>query len=245
MVDKDMYEFETLSIFLTDSPLKIVEQYITVFENQDDEATCLLFGTISNIKRKKQKNGRTYAYIELLTRDGVIEGTVFNHQYTLYQSLIEKGSNIVIIGRKSGGQFTTSRIFGLREWVDAIADTDVSTLQINERILFDMEYFGHTEVVDEEASGKVVVLIKMNTNFNPRITSYKVKTGEVIDLRIHKDKFYSKDNGSQLLNVGDMIELVNYEMKPKKKKVDGGWIDLPEKEPWLNGMKFIKQIKDK
>lgn len=113
----EMYEYETLSIFINGNPFDNVKQYFTKFEEYEDNSKCVVCGTITSIKRKKQKNGKQYAYLEVLTpEEGMIEGVVFNTQLVRYQEVIVKGSNVVILAEKSGGQFKTDKIKTLDQW---------------------------------------------------------------------------------------------------------------------------------
>jgi DNA polymerase-3 subunit alpha len=113
----EMYEYETLSIFINGNPFDDVKQYFTKFEDYEDNSRCVVCGTITSIKRKKQKNGKQYAYLEILTpEDGMVEGVVFNTQLVRFQELIVKGNNVVILAEKNGGQFKTDKIKTLDQW---------------------------------------------------------------------------------------------------------------------------------
>lgn len=113
----EMYEYETLSIFINGNPFDDVSHYFTKFEEYEDNSKCVVCGTITSIKRKKQKNGKQYAYLEVLTPgEGMVEGVVFNSQLVKYQDLITKGSNVIILAEKNGGQFKTDKIKTLEMW---------------------------------------------------------------------------------------------------------------------------------
>lgn len=113
----EMYEYETLSIFINGNPFDDVKHNFTKFENYEDNAKCVVCGTITSVKRKKQKNGKQYAYLEVLTpEEGMVEGVVFNSQLMKYQDLITKGSNVIILAEKNGGQFKTDKIKSLDQW---------------------------------------------------------------------------------------------------------------------------------
>jgi DNA polymerase III subunit alpha len=128
MGNPEMYEFQTLSIFLNGNPFDKYRPIINPFDSYEDgEEKVLLAGTIVNIQRKKQKGGGTYAYIEVLTLDGIYEGMVFKDKYTEYNDLIEKGSNVVMLVKKSGSQFIVSRMRTLDSWRD-IADKKLNKL---------------------------------------------------------------------------------------------------------------------
>lgn len=112
----EMYEYETMSIFINGNPFDSVMKNFKPFESFEEEAMCIAIGTITSVKRKKQKNGKTMAYIELLTPEKMIEGMVFATQYTEYQDILKKGKNVLIHCKKSGNQFVTNRMMSLEEW---------------------------------------------------------------------------------------------------------------------------------
>lgn len=117
MNSPEMYEYETLSIFINGNPFDSVKEHFKSLEAYDDNSQCVVCGTITSIKRKKQKNGKPYAYLELLTPiDGMIEGVVFNKQLVAFQDIIKKGSNVIILATKNGGQFKTDKMKTLEQW---------------------------------------------------------------------------------------------------------------------------------
>jgi len=117
MGSPEMYEYETLSIFINGNPFDDVKHHFRPFSLYGDDKKCVAVGTITSVKRKKQKNGKPYAYIELLTpTEGIIEGVIFNNQLVQYQDIIEKGNNIVILATKSGGQFRAEQMKTLQQW---------------------------------------------------------------------------------------------------------------------------------
>lgn len=117
MSSPEMYEYETLSIFINGTPFDSVVHYFTPFSEYEDGKRCVVCGTITSIKRKKQRNGLTYAYIEVLTpQEGIIEGVVFNKQLVEYQDVIVKGNNVIILAEKNYGQFKAEKFKTLDMW---------------------------------------------------------------------------------------------------------------------------------
>jgi DNA polymerase-3 subunit alpha len=116
MDSPEMYEYETMSIFINGNPFDSVMKNFKPFESFEEEAMCIAIGTITSVKRKKQKNGKTMAYIELLTPEKMIEGMVFASQYTQYQDLMKKGKNVLVYCKKNGNQFVTDKMMSLEEW---------------------------------------------------------------------------------------------------------------------------------
>lgn len=101
MQDEHMWEFDTLSMFLTHNPLKNAAKHIaqTLEETQDGQCVVLL-AVIVDVQRKKDKNGRPYAYLHLYTSEGITEVACWPSQYKQYQPLIKKGNDVAIFCRK-------------------------------------------------------------------------------------------------------------------------------------------------
>lgn len=115
MSSPEMYEFNTLSIFLNGNPFDGIV-FKKTFESTPEGEMCIVGGTITDIQYKKQKNGGRYAFIHTLTREGIIEGVAFNTKYMEYQDLIKKGNNIVFLAKKSGSQFVVDKMKLLDVW---------------------------------------------------------------------------------------------------------------------------------
>jgi DNA polymerase-3 subunit alpha len=111
-----MWEFETLSMFLTSNPLDDAYQYITPWNNVDDGLETVILCVIVDIKRKKDKNGNAFAYLDLYTPFGVIESTCWAGQYKQYNDLIKKGNCLSVLGRKRDGQFFVKSMKTYETW---------------------------------------------------------------------------------------------------------------------------------
>ncbi len=119
---EDMYEYETLSIFLNGTPFDNYKDIFKPIEQfPEGSEKILIGGTITDIQRKKDKSGKQYAYIWLLTvHDGMQECIAFASTYSEYKSLIEKGSNVVLLVKPSGTQFIVSKMRTFENWQQAI-----------------------------------------------------------------------------------------------------------------------------
>ena len=116
MQDEYMWEFDTLSMFITDNPLKEVSHYVTDWELiKDGEEPCIL-AVIIDIKRKKDKNNNVFAYLDLYTTSGIIEAVAWSSKYKKYSDLIQKGKAISILGRKNEGKIFVNEIKTFEQW---------------------------------------------------------------------------------------------------------------------------------
>ena len=117
-LDEYLWEFDTLSMFLTNDPLESAYKYITyrwddVAENTETTILCV----ITDIKRKKDKHGNQFAYIDLYTPDGIIEGTIWSRQLKDYFDLIKKGNCVAMLGRKNEDHFFVSKVKPYKQWI--------------------------------------------------------------------------------------------------------------------------------
>ena len=99
--DEYLWEFDTLSMFLTNDPLKDAYKYTKIdWDLVMDGDKTVLFCVIVDVKRKKDKNGNQFAYLDLYTPYGIIEATIWSSQLKEYSDYIKKGSCLAILGRK-------------------------------------------------------------------------------------------------------------------------------------------------
>lgn len=93
------------------------------------------------------------------------------------------------------------------------------------------ECLGYISYIDESYSKDISIVtnIKINSYGTPFITLYQIATGKTVTLKTNK-KYYA----DKPLSDFDIIKIVDVQSKPKKRKVDGKWIQLEEKEFILN-----------
>ena len=116
--DEYMWEFDTLSMFLTDDPLKSAYQYTqTNWENIEDGAKTVLFCVLVKVERKKDKNGNQFAYLDLYTPFGIIESTIWSSQLKEYSDLIVRGKCLAILGRKRENHFFVEKVKPYNTWL--------------------------------------------------------------------------------------------------------------------------------
>lgn len=117
----DMYEFETLSMFLTTNPFKdISDELLTKFSDIDNKCDCVILTSIIDIKRKKDKRNNQFAYVDLYTCEGVIEGICWASCYNKYQQLIKKGNHLAMLGEKQDDKLIIKKIKTFEQWLEDI-----------------------------------------------------------------------------------------------------------------------------
>lgn len=117
--DSYLWEFETLSMFLTNDPLKDAYKYTeTDWDLAQDGDKLTLFCVIVDIKRKKDKHGNQFAYLDLYTPYGIIEATIWSSQLKTYLEDIKKGNCLAILGRKrEGNHFFVEKVKPYNTWL--------------------------------------------------------------------------------------------------------------------------------
>lgn len=116
--DPFLWEFQSLSMFVTDNPLK--EAYEIIGQEWDEVPNgnkAVVPCVIVDIKRKKDKNNNQFAYIDLCTNCQIIEGTIWSRQLKDYYELITKGSCVCILGRKEENHLFVEKVKSYNQWI--------------------------------------------------------------------------------------------------------------------------------
>lgn len=126
-LDKNMWEFETLSMFLSYDPLKeLTKKYIVSdwFKAKQKQKVTML-AVITGIDKKKDRNGNIFAFVNFYTSFGIIEGTIWASTYSKCLSNIKRGQPIAVIGKKDNGMIIVEDLMSINEWAN------VRKIQIN------------------------------------------------------------------------------------------------------------------
>ena len=119
LADEQFWEFHALQIFINHNPFEQAYKYISKqFEDVEINDSCMLVGVISKVQKKKDKNKNQFAFINIYSSFGLIEGTVWSSTYREYESLIRKGTQIAIRGRKCGDEnIIVEKIKSYDQWL--------------------------------------------------------------------------------------------------------------------------------
>ena len=116
---------------------------------------------------------------------------------------------------------------------DIISSFEDKEISIKERLDAQIEYLGYIEYKNDKAKDYGYI-IDVNTKYTPRLTIYKIDTGETISV-----KYSKRDYEQSELDKGKIIKFVTTE-KPRKKLIDGHWVDLEESELWIKSYKIFQ-----
>lgn len=99
---------------------------------------------------------------------------------------------------------------------------------LTDKMKYEMEILGYTNIIDKDLNEKVcfVTNIKENQYGTPFVDLYNVSNGKTVEsLKVDKKYFNQKP-----LCQYDIISIIDIPENPKKRKIDGKWVDLEEKE---------------
>jgi DNA polymerase III alpha subunit len=116
--DDFLWEFQSLSMFITDNPLQ--EAYDRIGIEWDDVPNgekAIVPCVIVDIKRKKDKNNNPFAYIDLCINNQIVEGTIWSRQLKEYSDLVAKGSCVCILGRKEDNHLFVEKLKTYQQWL--------------------------------------------------------------------------------------------------------------------------------
>jgi DNA polymerase-3 subunit alpha len=99
--DQDLWEFETLSIFLDNNPFEEAYKFITPIDECKENGKCVIIGVISNITKKKDRHGKQFAFINVYSPFGLLDITVWYTQLNEFSDLIKKGQKIAVLCKKT------------------------------------------------------------------------------------------------------------------------------------------------
>lgn len=117
--DEFLWEFQSLSMFITDNPLQDAYDAIGLeWDDIADGSDAVLPCVIVDIKRKKDKNNNPFAYIDLCINNQIVEATVWSRQMKDYSDLIVKGNCVCIFGKKEDNHLFVSKMKTYRQWLE-------------------------------------------------------------------------------------------------------------------------------
>lgn len=118
LCDEQFWEFEALSVFITNNPFVEAYQYIAkTFEETENGSECVTVGVISNIVKKKDRHGKQFAFISINSAYGLLEAICWHSQYKQYEDLIKRGSQIALICKKNDDKATIKSMKTYDQWL--------------------------------------------------------------------------------------------------------------------------------
>lgn len=119
--DEQFWEFQTLQVFINDNPFDAAYKFLTPFENIIDGEKCTLVGIIAKVQKKKDKNGKQFAYINIYSSFGLVEGIVWHNQLKEYEDIVKKGQQVAILCKKdSEEKVVVEKLKPYNKWLEYV-----------------------------------------------------------------------------------------------------------------------------
>lgn len=116
--DEQFWEFQTLQVFIKDNPFDAAYRFLTPFEDIENGDKCTLVGIIAKVQKKKDKNGKQFAYINIYSSFGLVEGIVWHSTLKEYEDLVKKGQQVAILCKKdSEEKVVVEKLKPYNEWL--------------------------------------------------------------------------------------------------------------------------------
>ena len=127
LADEQFWEFQTLQVFINDNPFDAAYTFLTPFEEISDGEKCTLVGIIAKVQKKKDKNGKQFAYINIYSSFGLVEGIVWHSQLKEYEYLVKKGQQVAILCKKdSEEKVIVEKLKSYSKWLESVRKKGVS-----------------------------------------------------------------------------------------------------------------------
>mgnify|MGYP001101693061 FL=1 len=127
LADEQFWEFQTLQVFINDNPFDAAYTFLTPFEDVPDGEKCTLVGIIAKVQKKKDKNGKQFAYINIYSSFGLVEGIVWHSQLKEYEDLVKKGQQVAILCKKdSEEKVIVEKLKPYSKWLEYVRKKGVS-----------------------------------------------------------------------------------------------------------------------
>lgn len=120
--NEDFWEFEALQIFINDNPFDQAYKYMSKqFQDVENGDDCTVVAVIAKVDKKKDKNKKTFAYVNLYSSFGLTEAIVWHSQLKEYEDMIAKGNQIAMLCRKdSDEKVIAKKIKPYKQWLEDI-----------------------------------------------------------------------------------------------------------------------------
>ena len=116
--NQDIWEFETLSIFLKNNPFKMAYEFITPIKQTEDGGKCVVVGIVSDVIKKNDRHGKQFAFLNVYSTFGLADVTVWHSQYKEYQDLLKKSNQLAMLCKKTeDGRLVLEKLKTYDQWL--------------------------------------------------------------------------------------------------------------------------------
>ena len=118
------------------------------------------------------------------------------------------------------------------------AEIEDENLSLVEQATAELEFLGHVEVVSETIDSNIFIITEVDAmKTYTKTKAYQFSTGQTRQFKMGS-RIYTQVPFEEM----DVIELINADVKPKPKKINGVWgKSETEREVWLKEIRFMRK----
>ena len=138
-------------------------------------------------------------------------------------------------GKISDKQYRFTDVDGFIQMLcDKIPDEEYSLSQLLKN---QQDVLGYVDYMNENLDSRLVLVTNLNTDYSPSFVGYCLKNRKTMPLKVHKSKS-PKDTTVKTsyrdtpFEEGDIIYMKKCSKKPRVRKSDNGWVEIPNEYNW-------------
>lgn len=131
--DEQFWEFQTLQVFINDNPFDAAYTFLVPFEDVENGDKCTIVGIIAKVQKKKDKNGKQFAYINIYS--------IHFHQRTTY-TVLKKINRNALYGLNQNSLVQSPLLFSVPDLMFyTVLDTETTCSFTSYRLLFIARFY--------------------------------------------------------------------------------------------------------
>jgi DNA polymerase-3 subunit alpha len=99
--DEELWEYGTLSVFLTNNPFEETQHLLTPIDDVVENGKCVCVGVISDITKRTDRHDKQFAYLKIFSTFDILDLICWHSQYKEYQNIIKKGAKVAAMCKKT------------------------------------------------------------------------------------------------------------------------------------------------
>lgn len=98
--NEEFWEFESLQIFLNNNPFDKAYEYLEPFSEVEIGNKCTIVGIVAKVQKKKDKNKKQFAFMNIYSSFGLIECIVWHSKLKEYEDVVKTGQQLALLVKK-------------------------------------------------------------------------------------------------------------------------------------------------
>ena len=98
--NEEFWEFESLQIFLNNNPFDKAYEYLEPFSEVEIGNKCTIVGIVAKVQKKKDKNKKQFAFMNIYSSFGLIECIVWHSKLKEYEDIVKAGQQLALLVKK-------------------------------------------------------------------------------------------------------------------------------------------------